>query len=45
MKMYQFEKAEIPDDTTKGKFMESLLEFGVPLLQYKSALELDDVTM
>ena len=44
--MYEFEKAQIPDDQDKKIiFVEKLSKFGVSIQQYEKAYAMDNVTM
>ena len=46
LQMYQFEKVGIPSDPEEGATLaEKLMRFSVSLMQFKSAAEMDDVTM
>ena len=46
MQMYQFEKVEIPSDSEEAAVLaEKLMKFGVSLMQYTSAIKVEDVTM
>ena len=46
MQMYQFRKAKVPEDAEeKLTFSETLLKFGISLMQYEKAYCMDEITM
>ena len=44
--LYQFEKAVVPEENEeKAAFSEKLMAYGVSLIQYQRAYDMDDITM
>ena len=44
--LYKFQKAPVPDDhDEKLKMIESLMTFGVSVIQYEKAYKMADITM
>ena len=44
--LYEFRKAELPSNPEKAaKLAEKLMKFGVSLMQFKAAIEEEDITM